>query len=302
MIEPDNRTVARYVLGIATREEAIRVATGRASDADLAARVNVLREVAGLETGESTADEEDVPPLRLKMRRRRPFWWRAAALVAFLWAGAGLTWAGWKLLVTPPLFADNFNSGWGDRQKWTTARRHVFIEAGHARLFDRGHLVTVPEFSRPIDLRFRWKWIDLSGDLLYRDELVVALRTSGEVQPQWPFEGADGLQVRFRTYDGRVWIYDHATQEVLAQTPVGAVPLAADEWYDVRITDDGETVSVYLGGRGRGADAMERPLLRASVKDNAPSHHIAFYNRERVASASHDSLLDDIVIRPLEKP
>jgi hypothetical protein len=230
---------------------------------------------------------------------------RIAVVVVALWLTGGLAWASWKLLTPAPLLSDDFNSNWGDTRIWDTPRRTIRVEDGHVRIFDRGYLVTRDEFAAPIDVRFRWQWIDLAGDLRYRDVLTVALRTEGIPSEARPYEITNGIIVQLAVHGGDVVIgstqpgvKEHA---VFARTPKGSIPMPVEQWMDVRITDDGETVAVYLSGPGRGPDSLEVPVLQAKVGQPIGPGKIAFYNRERLASASHESWIDDVVIRRLER-
>ena len=147
------------------------------------------------------------------------------------------------------------------------------------------------------DIRFRWKWIDLTGDVHYRDELIVAIHTQGVPLSQHSFEATDGIAVRLNATSGNFRIDRLGTPYTLIRsTPPSSFPLAADQWYDVRITDDGETVSLYVTEHGRDDASKDRPVLQVKVDGRGPGHHIAFYNRERIAAASHESWIDDVEI------
>ncbi len=293
MSEFSDEDVIRYVLGEATPEAAAALRTRAANDKELAATLELLSSC-----GPTSFATVSRPPRR---RRYSPTGARRIALALIAaFAASGLAWAGWVALMPKPLLEDNFNSGWGDISKWKTPRRSVKVEGGHVRLFDRGYLVTLKEYSEPIDLRFRWRWTDLAGDFHYRDELTVALRTSGNPKPVYYFEATDGVTVKLNAYCGTVTISSSGDEHIpFAHTEHGAIALPAEQWHDVRITDDGETIAVYVSGGNFGAEAARKPIISAKVPSTQMKRHIAFYNRERLASASHESWLDDIVIRRL---
>lgn len=284
--------VIRYVLGEASPPECDAIHRAEADDRELAATLELLSECRDLSS--------DVVSMTRNRSAFLPGWRRVLAALAVCLGIAGLSMAGWAFLHEKPLLADDFDSGWGDPFKWSTPKRGVFLENGHLRLFDRGYLVSADQFSGPIEITFRWRWTDLTGDFLYRDELTVALRTSGVPRDEWSHEATDGVFVKLNVTTGSVRIMTADNLRVrLAETPDSAVPYRADHWYHVRITDDGESVAVYVWDPQQGDAGARRPLVSANVPGPFLRHHIAFYNRERLASASHESWIDDVAVRAL---
>lgn len=211
--------------------------------------------------------------------------------------GGGVSWAGWHFLRPQPLLQDDFADAWGDREVWFTPRRTVREENGYLRLLDRGYLATVCEYPSPIKINLKWRWVDFSGEFLYRDSLCIALRTSGKPLEAHPHEVSDGILVRFKANNGCVTI-ERASDVAnpIAETPLGSFKLPADVWHDITILDDGVTIQVFLRGTSHPERQGERPILTAVVPDAFPHHRIAFYNRERLASTSFESWLDDIEV------
>ena len=116
----------RYVVGEATpvTERAIRAEA--ATNTELAAMLELLGHCGG----EVVPSASTIPVPRKHAIGGR----RLILAIAAAFAVAGISWAGWKLLVAPPLLADDFNKGWGDKTIWQTPRQGVFFENDHARL------------------------------------------------------------------------------------------------------------------------------------------------------------------------
>src|SRR5262249_4181982 len=155
-----------------------------------------------------------------------------------------------------------------DSTRWSAPRPRVRPDLGFMRLVNRGYLVTEQEFEGPIELRFRWKWIDLAEDPQYSEDLTVALRTTGTPRPNRPYEIEDGVCIRFMTYAGKVSLgrsppgptpeFPPGTKTI---TPEGTVPMPSDVWHDVRITDDGLTIAVYITGPELPQENATKPIL-----------------------------------------
>src|SRR5206468_1129689 len=96
---------------------------------------------------------------------------------------------------TKSRLADPFDTSWLDPTRWRTGRRKTTAQDGYARLNDRGSLVSVQEFKEPIQIDLDWRWIDIAGDMSYRDTLTVALHTSGKHAAAHPFCVRDGIEV-----------------------------------------------------------------------------------------------------------
>ncbi len=291
MSEFTDEDVIRYVLGAASPEATAALRSRAAEDKELAATVELLSQC----TPVSFANLSQ-PPRR---RRYSPTGARRIALALIAaFAASGLAWAGWTILAEKPLLEDRFDSNWGDPNKWTTPRRSVFVENGHVRLFDRGYLVTAKEYPGPIELTFRWRWTDLVGDFNYRDDLTIALRTSGIPKSAFAFEITDGVVIKLFAYLGRISIRYASGEDIGCESAAGSFPMPSDTWQTIRVTDDGETIAVYFGNEANRARGIEPAVTMRSIR---PVQHrrIAFYNRERLASASHESWIDDVVLRRL---
>lgn len=298
-----NSDLICYVLGELPIETVQTIEAQAKADRILAAKIEMMRD--SIEADEDCpADAKAEIPEPTKARVR---WWiakpslrKAVIAASILVVACGMTWAGYKLLSPRVLLQDNFNADWFDSRIWKTGRRGVREMNGGMRLMNRGSLVTKKEFAEPLAVSFRWKWIDHAEDPLYADELVVALRTTGEHKKEHSYEILDGVLVRFNTWEGSAAIFKGVSATPLASVPRGSLPLSADEWRDIRITDDGETVSVYLTGKGIDPKYGKTPLMQARCPDYRPGGHIGVYNRELLADAVHESWLDDFLICALK--
>ena len=301
MSEPTNRELARFVLGNASQDEAHAIERRSAFDGELAAKLRLLGEVAGGDWSPVEVPEASTPTATKGERPRRKHWSRSqwAAAIAVVCLGTGLSWAGYHLLAPKPLLSDSFDSDWGDRRLWETPRKVVTVEGGHARLFDRGCLATIAEFPGPLDIRLRWRWTDLGGDFLYRDDLSVALRTTGRPNVERPYEVTDGIIVKFTANGGGISMHAAEGFLPLGNATLPSIPMPAGQWLDLRITDDGETISAYISAPNQRLDDAAQPRLSVRVPATNQSRRIAFYNRERVGYVSHESWIDDILIRKL---
>jgi len=250
--------------------------------------------------------EVDSLPRILDRRRRwriplaapRRLRWVAAVLLI---AATGFGWAGWRLAFPPPLMEDHFRGRRLDSRIWRCERERVKQEDGYVRLTNRGYLVTKEHYPGPIEISFRWKFLDLGEQPLYWEHLTVALRTSGLPQPQYPHEVLDGIAVKLNAVSGAVQVTLPPEKEVQFSAAREKARFLADTWYDVRITDDGETVAIYCEGPGMPEDASRNPLLLAHCPAASPQHHIALYNRELVAGIPHESHLNYFAVKSLRE-
>ena len=141
---------------------------------------------------------------------------------------------------------DNFNDEWLDTRKWETARPTTIEEGGHLRLNNRGSIRTTEEFQGPIEIEFDWRWIDLTGDTLYRDSLTIVLHSSGVHTKEHPFRVVDGLEIAFLASAGQVGIASLAAPHRATYTAPAAVPMPAGKWHHIRIIDDGAFITIYV--------------------------------------------------------
>ncbi len=269
------------------------IAAQERADEEFAAELAVIR----LMTGAADRTASPAPGCVASARawlHRYPRVAAAVLLLAFLGSGA---WAGWAY-VHRPLFEDHFRRRTFDANRWLAVRPQLRQEYGYMKLTNRGYLVTRPEFDGPIELSFRWRWVDLTENPLYSDDLTVVLRTTGTPEPAMPYEVQDGVKIRFMSYGSRVIVMTPAIRSGVS-TPPGAVWMPPDAWMDIRIIDDGQTVTVYVSGSENGGRDPAQPVLVAQRPEAGTLHRIAFYNRELLAMTPHESHITDVVVRSL---
>jgi len=228
----------------------------------------------------------------------------------------GIGWTTWAFLYDPPLLQDDFNDRSFDANLWMPQpevdRRFkepmgVSERNRYLKLVNRGFLITRREFRESISLSFDWSWSELSPmlDPLYADILTVALRTTGNASPRHPYEISDGLLVVFYVWGPFMQIRQRLDGQdtVLGSTEDAGLklPIPADEWHKIRITDDGETISVYMYGPEIGDRFTEKPLLQVRCPQKFEGHHIAIYNREFLNETPHESLIDNVVVRAIPR-
>lgn len=303
MAEFTDRELIRYVLGDARPELASAIEEQAKTDRALADELDLL----SLGTGAAMPPTEGWPavlparpahtsPLRHLRAARR--WLVAASLLLVV---AGTAWAAYTVLAPRPLLQENFDREWIDPTKWDIRRGRPGIRAidGYLRLRNRGSLVTFDDFREPVEIAFDWRWLDHAEEPLYAEHLEVALRTTGRHKATHNFLILDGVIVQLHVRTGQVRVYSRAEPEYVAVSPDGSAVMPADRWHHVRITDDGTIVSVYLSGPQIDRMYATTPLVQARPPGAFSSHRIAFYNREIVSKATHESHIDNIVIRRL---
>jgi hypothetical protein len=166
-------------------------------------------------------------------------------------------------------------------------------------LNDRGSLVTVEEFKNSVEINLDWRWIDIAGDMLYRDTLTIALHTSGAHSNKHPFRVEDGIEVTFQSHSGQVSLASPTDRTYNPRTDEGALPMPAGKWHRLRVVDDGKAVSVFLSGPSIEKKYSEKAALVAEYKGKFQKHHIAIYNREIVAGALHESHIKNFSVTTL---
>jgi hypothetical protein len=294
MAEIEDRELILFVLGCAAPDVAARITERAGADEEFAAKLRIVQSLIGDEPAAKEPDEGVVSRL-LRALRNRKFLLAACLFLAAI----GVGWAGYAMFTPSPLLEDDFQGSWFDAGKWLVPRRVVRQEDGHLRLINRGAIVTQEEFPGPISISFRWRWLDLAGDPLYADHLTIALRTRGFFAGEWPFEVQDGILVRLNGWGGTASIFSVTDEKVVVTRPVGSAPMPPDAWHTVRITDDGQTIRLYLGGPEIPEQYLREPFLSLHHPVPAPHHHIAIYNRELVADAAHESQLDEFRLERL---
>jgi hypothetical protein len=65
------------------------------------------------------------------------------------------------------------------------------------------------------------------------------------------------------------------------------------------VTDDGKAISVYVKGPAVHPKYEEVPVLQIAIPDDSQHHHIAFFNRELLAEAVHESHIDNVIVTKL---
>lgn len=283
-----------YVFGLCTPEAAKAIEQQAAIDPNLSTQISLVRSVATYESSSSPSKRPAWSRLARFLFQRRSL--VAVGVLVFLTGGA---WTAWYFLVGPPLLSDNFNDEWFNATLWHSERPEVREENGYLSLMNRGSVVTQHDYPGPIVVSFDWKWIDHSSFPLYSDDLCVVLRTSGKHREKYSHEIVDGVVIRFFTYDGRVRI-DSPPQSRVDQTEKGVLPIPANQWHRVRITDDGEEIAVYITGPQIDERYRNTPVLRARCPGEFENHKIAIYNRELVGKAVHESRIDNFEIRTLK--
>src|SRR5205085_1050021 len=110
-----------------------------------------------------------------------------------------------------------------------------------------------------------------------------------------------GVRVCFKGHVGTVSIdWPGVKKHEEIQTKGDVLPFAPNKWYRLRVTDDGETISVYLSGPEMQKKYWKEPVLQAHPPALAwQGHHVAIYNRERVADVPHESHIDNVLIERL---
>ena len=109
----DDRLIP-YVMGDATKNEAQDIEARAAVDPELAAEIAVLRSLVGSSEGVETPTQT-----RQRLMSRFSGWPRRVVVGLFLMVCvSGVAWAGYLLIQTPPLFADDFSSGTIKHQNW----------------------------------------------------------------------------------------------------------------------------------------------------------------------------------------
>ncbi len=299
---PDDELTA-YVLGTLAGDQFQTMDAHAADNEEFAAEIAIRRLMAGV-----SIDDDPALPLRAVAKGATPSaprtplrsWRKVAIAAAVFLAISGIGWGGWRLMNAQGiLFSDTFETGWLDHKKWKTGRRMTTAQDGYARLNDRGSLVTVQEFKDPFVLELDWRWIDISGDIHYRDTLTIAMHSSGEHVATHPFRVRDGVEVVLQTHSGRLAVECLNKPQSYGETQEGALPMPAGKWHHVRIVEDGKTIAVYLSGPGIDQKYQHKPVLTVPYKGNFERHHIAIYNREPVAGALHESHIRNVVIRAL---
>ena len=290
-----------YVTGDVSADQAARIEHSARRDKMLAGSIELLAALAGC-------------PQNVAEFPRRTIWQRmahaalahrlVAALVLAL-AALGAMGSAYYVWANQPLFHDDFQLGIYDLSKWEPVRDVPDVtssvpEMGFMRLINRGYLVTKDEFEGPISVDLDWKWIRLGDDPLYSDSLNVVLRTSGQPRATRPWEVEDGISVTFDCVRNSVTIAEKSANRALAISPVTSVPMPANEWHQIKITDDGMFVEVYIRGPSIRHDPKQ-PVLRAKIPEGSEHRQVCIYNREVVGMARipHESAIDNVVIRAL---
>jgi hypothetical protein len=299
MAEFTDLELVRYALGDASAALAAAVEGRARADAAFAGELAALRERV---TGGGVPGPDRVAP-RAATAARSP-WRRRCAAAGVVLAVAGAAWGACAALAERPLLRDDFDRDWIDPGKWDVSLGRPGVRAveGHLRLRNRGSVVTRQEFDCPIEVEFDWRWRDHAEDPLYAEVLVVGLRTSGAHMSGHSFQLLDGVFVHLSTLGACVSVSARPGPVFEADSPEGGVPMPADAWHHVRITDDGATVRVYLSGPRIDRRYATTPVIAATPPGHFAGRRVAIHNRELVSNATHESHIDNVVIRALRGP
>ncbi|CAN5392266.1 hypothetical protein BH10PLA2_BH10PLA2_23690 [soil metagenome] len=287
------------------------IAVAAAADEELAAQLALMRMMSGRPVIKFPVDAppaeivSGIRALAVDWKRHRRKTLVAAAVAAIVTFVAGGVWAGWSYLHRP-LLEDHFLRRTFDSLRWAAPRPQVRPEYVYIKLTNRGYLVTQQEFEGPIELSFRWRWLDLAENPLYSDNLTVTLRTTGEPSEESPFNIKDGVMVVFSTYDSRVMVTGKPIADppgvphvIQRRTEMGQVPMPSERWHDIRIRDDGTTIQVFVSGPELPSENAKKSVLSVSWPLKERGRKIAFFNREMLKWAAHESHITDVVVRTL---
>lgn len=289
-----------------------RIEQSASSDAELAAKIAVMRMLLGsdepaIDETVSRVHSPHAPPVeavgKIGVARRgtggrfRRF---AIAAAVLLLVAAGVS-GSWVWIESQrPAIEDDFNDRAFDPRKWWNRRQELREENGYLLLRNRGYLVTIKEFSGPLSIELDWRPMDLASDAFYLDCLTVALRTSGSPREKHSYEVSDGLMVKFNAQASNVSVSvplpGDVEPAVLGLSPVMSEPMPSGDWQHLRIVDDGSTISVWAAPSA--AAMPTEPLLRVPYfASSFTGTRIAIYNRELVSGVTHESHIDNVVVR-----
>ena len=104
----------------------------------------------------------------------------------------------------------------------------------------------------------------------------------GTPRQRHPYEVLDGIHIKFVPQEKSIWLTGLAADpgDTLASrigTAEKEVPMPADVWYRVRITDDGKRIKVYIARRGQ---PLGQPHLEVDIAEKFSGRRVAIYNRE----------------------
>jgi hypothetical protein len=295
MSDFESEDLVRYAFGQAPADLCARIEAAAAQDEELAAKLACVRALASTPEPEELTGRRRALPLRISRRR-------ALIAASGLLGTFGLSWAAYAYFHERPLLADDFSDGWLDARLWRGERRIIREEKGYLMLMNRGILVTREQFPPPIDISFDWQWINLAGDPNYSDDLAVALRTSGRAMDVRPYDVTDGIIIRFHASPGRVSAVLAKPQPPhggLGELPDGSLPMPAEAWHHIRITDDGDRIAVYFTGPAVPRQSKQEPVMAVRCSNTFPRYFVAVYNREHIAESPQESRIDNVVIRRL---
>lgn len=295
----DDATLIAHALGELSPAQAAEVARVAEADEELAAKLDAFGACVGKRAEPTVATPRSFPPPRPSRRR---FFRQLAASVAGVAVLGGAAYAGYELLREHPLLEDNFRDEWLDTRLWDTyrGRKGIREEGGHLRLLNRGSLVTAATLPEAVEIELDWMWLDLTGDPLYPDNLHIGLRTSGRHETEHSFRLLDGVEVEFQPHRGVACVNPAlAAADITRISPAGELKFAPGKWYHLRVTDDGKRVSVFASGPEIDRKYAKEPAVAVDVPGGHADRRVAFFNREYLAGANHESRIDNVVIRKL---
>ncbi len=304
-MKADFSEIARYLGGDLSRLEERQIESRIKNDKEFAAQVEIGRMIVGhwkddLE-GEGPRVDRNGPLSRK---------WGSMAVKGLIIVSAVIlisaTVYAANVLFDSTIFYDSFRSKTFDRSRWKTPPDIIVNqgggvrpEAGFVRLVNRGYLQPDRTFPAKISIEFEWQWNWLGLDPLYSDHLTVALRTNAIPNPDFFYEVSDGIVIKFDASTHAVSI-SGADGNQMEITEGSTVRMPHDEWHNIKITDDGNIVSVFIDGPEIVNKHHNKPVVTLrKARTSSDGFGIVVYNRE-LQQFPHESCIRSFRVRTLE--
>lgn len=160
-------------------------------------------------------------------------------------------------------------------------------------LRNRGMIVTREKYTKGFSLEFEWMWVHGREEQGLLDGLCVAFHTKGE-QRTWGAEIKEGVVARLWAPGKKIALEQFRALEEASVSlgERGGTDFARFVWHKVSLTVKADgNIELHVGGQ----------ILTAKVGDREQgADYIAIYNREAVHGVPKESVLRNIVIKPLE--